>query len=246
MRFTTLLCVLCAVLLTAGCGTTQYTKRRSFPAVQKAYSQNFSVIRTEMAIKGLALGSPLMIRAFKSEMDMEIWVLNQYTGRYDLFKTYDICQKSGSLGPKQKEGDLQTPEGFYYTTAERLNPASRFFLSFDIGYPNEYDRSLGRTGSALMVHGGCKSEGCLAMTDKQIGEIYVMLDESFKRGVTRVPIHMFPFRMTSENMAQRGKSEWLPFWNNLKEGYDYFETYKVPPRIGVQNRTYTFGDGTGS
>lgn len=242
MRFSTLFCLLIAVLVTSACASTTSTKRRSFASVKKAYSQNFSVIRTEMAIKGLELGSPIMIRAFKSEMDMEVWVLNKFTGRYDLFKTYQICQKSGTLGPKQKEGDLQTPEGFYYTTPERLNPNSKYFLSFDIGYPNDYDRSLGRTGSALMIHGSCVSEGCLAMTDKQIGEIYVMLDETFKRDIAHVPIHIFPFRMTEEEMALRANSPWMPFWKNLKEGYDYFEMNRVPAYVNVYKQRYVFGD----
>jgi murein L,D-transpeptidase YafK len=241
MRVFITFCLLFAVLATSACSTT-YQKRRSFPAVRKAYSQNFSVIRTEMAIKGLELGSPLMVRAFKSEMEMEVWALNKYTGRYDLFKTSPICQKSGTLGPKLKQGDLQTPEGFYYTTAERLNPNSKYFLSFDMGYPNEYDRSLGRTGDALMIHGGCVSEGCLAMTDKQIGEIYVMLDETFKREIERVPIHIFPFRMTAENMALRANSQWMPFWGNLKEGYDYFEMNRVPAYVSVSNKRYIFAD----
>jgi murein L,D-transpeptidase YafK len=241
MRLFLSVCMIFVVLATTACSTT-YQKRRSFASVKKAYSQNFSVIRTDMAMKGLELGSPMMIRAFKTEMQMEVWVHSKFTGRYDLFKTYAICQKSGTLGPKQKEGDLQTPEGFYYTTEERLNPNSKYFLSFDMGYPNAFDRAHGRTGSALMIHGGCKSEGCLAMTDKQIGEIYVMLDETFKHGVTSVPIHIFPFRMSAENMALRANSPWTGFWKNLKEGYDYFEMNRVPAYVSVFKERYVFGD----
>ena len=242
MRFIASLCFM-AVMLTA-CSTTSYHKRRSFTPLEKAHYQNFSVIRTEMAIRGLELGSPLLIRAFKTEMELEVWTLNKYTGRYDLFKTYPICKKSGTLGPKQKEGDLQTPEGFYHTNAGLMNPNSKYHLSFNIGYPNEYDRAQGRTGSALMIHGGCESEGCLAMNDKNIGEIYVMLDETFKRDVPHIPIHIYPFRMTDANMALRANSPWMPFWQNIKEGYDYFETYKIPPQIGVKDDAYIFGDPT--
>ena len=241
MRYFLSLCLLCILFINTSCST-EYHKRRSYSPLQKAHYQNFSVIRTEMAIRGLELGSPMMIRAFKSEMEMEIWVLNKYTGKYDLFKTYPICQKSGTLGPKQSKGDMQTPEGFYYTTAERLNPNSKYFLSFDMGYPNEYDRSQGRTGDYLMIHGGCVSEGCLVMNDKNIGEIYVMLDETFKRDVTIVPIHIFPFRMTAEEMALRANSEWTPFWINIKEGYDYFELNHVPPYVSVSKDRYIFAD----
>jgi murein L,D-transpeptidase YafK len=242
MRYIVSFCLLFVLLANSACSTT-YHKRRSFsPAYKQAHYQNFSVIRTEMAIRGLELGSPMMIRAFKSEMLMEIWVLNKYSGRYDLFKTYPICQKSGTLGPKLAEGDLQTPEGFYYTTAERLNPNSKYYLSFDMGYPNEFDRAWGRTGAYLMIHGGCVSEGCLAMNDKNIGEIYVMLDETFKRGVATAPIHIFPFRMTEENMTLRAGSDWMPFWRNLKEGYDYFELNHVPAYASVSNKKYIFAD----
>jgi murein L,D-transpeptidase YafK len=245
MRFTITSFVLLGLILCTGCSTT-YHKRRSFSPLQQAHYQNFSVIRTEMAIRGMELGSPLMLRAFKSEMEMEVWVLSKYTGRYDLFKTYPICQKSGSLGPKQSEGDMQTPEGYYFTTPHRMNPNSKYFLSFDIGYPNEYDRSHGRTGSALMIHGGCVSEGCLAMNDKNIGEIYVMLDETFKRGVETVPIQILPFRMTDAEMALRGNSPWTPFWENLKEGYDYFETYRIPAAISIKDNRYAFGSNLGT
>ena len=43
-----------------------------------------------------------------------------------------------------------------------------------MGYPNAYDRSHGRTGAHLMVHGACSSRGCYAMTDEQIQEIFAL------------------------------------------------------------------------
>ena len=211
--------------------------------LEQIRKKNFSVLRTEMALKGLSMDNPMFIRAFKSEMKLELWVKSTYGLQYELFKSYNICKKSGKLGPKLKEGDLQTPEGFYDVTEDRLNPNSQFFLSFNIGYPNEYDRSYNRTGSLLMIHGDCRSEGCLAMTNRSIGEIYLIIEHNFKYGHQSIPIHIFPFRMTEENMRQRALSQWQPFWKNLKQGYDYFEANRIPPKVNVRNKHYVFGDG---
>ncbi len=202
--------------------------------------KNFSVLRTEMVIKGMSMDNPMLIRAFKSEMKLELWVKSSYSNQYDLFKTYNICSKSGVLGPKLKEGDKQTPEGFYNVTKDRLNPNSQYFLSFNIGFPNEYDRSHGRTGSLLMIHGNCVSVGCLAMTDKSIAEIYLIVEQNFKYGNQSIPIHIYPFRMSHENMYARRTSKWYPFWQNLKEGYDHFERYSTPAKVKAQNGRYIF------
>lgn len=222
----------------------KYTRLRGYQsyALQQIHEKNFSVIRTDMAMKGLSLGSPVMIRAFKEEMELEMWVKHAYKDEYRLYKTYPICKRSGSLGPKLAEGDLQTPEGFYGVTEERLNPNSKYFLSFNIGYPNEYDRSLGRTGSALMIHGNCVSEGCLAMTDANIGDIYLIVEKALEGGEEEIPIHIFPFRMTEENMARYASSEWMPFWKDLKKGYDYFEFMRQPPQVRVQELVYKVDD----
>ncbi len=201
---------------------------------------NFSTLRTDMVMNGMSMDNPMLIRVFKSEMKLELWVQSSYSDKYKLFKSYNICQKSGLLGPKQKEGDKQTPEGFYDVTPERLNPNSKYFLSFNIGFPNEYDRALGRTGSNLMIHGNCVSVGCLAMTDNNIAEIYLIIEQNFKYGHKSIPVHIYPFRMTQENMAMRKNYYWYPFWQNLKQGYDYFETYRTPAKAYTQNGYYVF------
>lgn len=214
------------------------TQQKINKKLQSLRDKNYSVLRTEMVIRGMSMNNPILIRAFKSEMQLELWVQNTYTKQYDLFRTYNVCKKSGTLGPKLKEGDLQTPEGFYSVTKDRLNPNSQYYLSFNIGYPNAYDRYHGRTGSLLMIHGGCASEGCLAMTNKQIGEIYLIIEQNFKYGHKSIPIEIYPFRMTDENMNMRRTSKWYPFWQNLKQGYDYFERYKLPADISVKGGKY--------
>tara|TARA_R110001592_G_scaffold20926_9_gene84623 strand:+ start:9330 stop:10109 length:780 start_codon:yes stop_codon:yes gene_type:complete len=209
--------------------------------LEEIREKNFSVLRTEMVVLGMSMDNPMLIRAFKNEMQLELWVKSSYHNQYELFKTYNICNKSGVLGPKLKEGDLQTPEGYYSVTQDRLNPNSNYFLSFNIGYPNAYDRAHKRTGSLLMIHGSCVSEGCLAMTDKSIAEIYLIVEQNFKYGHKSIPIEIFPFRMSKENMNLRRLSRWYPFWKNLKQGYDYFEYYHVPPEVSVHNQRYVFG-----
>jgi len=189
-----------------------------------------------LAQKGLSFGSSIYIRIFKEEAELEVWL--QHGARYELFKTYPICAESGTLGPKEREGDAQSPEGFYSVTASKLNPRSNYHLSFDIGYPNAYDRSLGRTGSFIMVHGNCVSIGCFAMTDPGIEEIYLLAQAALEKGQKSVAVHVFPFRMTAENTRQHASSRWAPFWSELKAGYDAFEAKHVPPDVDVNGGHY--------
>jgi murein L,D-transpeptidase YafK len=184
------------------------------------------------------LGDPAFIRIFKKEKKLEVWLRQGLT--YILFKSYSICHHSGDLGPKIREGDKQSPEGFYTVGASQLNPNSDYHLSFNLGFPNEYDRSRKRTGSLLMVHGRCSSVGCFAMADFRMDEIYAIVESAIISGQHQVPVHIFPFRMTTTNMTANSSSKWLPFWKNLKEGYDYFEGHHAPPLVTVQNKRYRF------
>lgn len=194
----------------------------------------------ELAEKNLELGSPVFIRAFKEERKLELFVQSEATGKFELFRTYAIAAASGTLGPKLAEGDGQVPEGFYFVGPEAMNPDSDFHLSFNIGYPNEYDRAHGRTGSFIMIHGGAVSIGCLAMTDPKIEEIYAICGAAHDGGQPFFRVHVFPFRMTDERMAEAAGSEWLPFWKNLKTGYDHFENGKIPPSVTVKDKEYVF------
>ena len=160
--------------------------------------------------------------------------------RFERFRTYPICAWSGELGPKLAEGDNQAPEGFYYVNARRLNPMSTFHLSFNLGFPNQYDRLRGRTGSYLMVHGNCVSIGCYAMTDPAIEEIWTLIDAAMNGGQNYFRVHAFPFRMTEEKLNAQKESQWYSFWSNLKQGYDLFETTGWPPNTTVHNRNYVF------
>jgi murein L,D-transpeptidase YafK len=182
------------------------------------------------------IGDPVFIRIFKEEAILEVWI---YTGdEYKHLKDYIICASSGYLGPKLKEGDRQAPEGFYKVRKHQLNPNSKFHLSFNLGYPNRYDRVHKRTGSYLMVHGNCVSVGCYAMTDEKIEEIYALVEGALTHGQHYIDVHAFPFRMTEENMDLYEGNRWYDFWTNLKEGYDYFEAEHLPPKIKVEKKRY--------
>ncbi len=218
---------LVAVCVLGGCGGFSPAYLKPLPAQTRAL----------LAQKGMTEQSPLLIRVFKAESELEIWKQRE-NGRYYHFKTYPICDWSGKLGPKINEGDRQTPEGFYVVSGDQLNPRSQYYLAFNIGFPNAYDRAHGRTGGDIMVHGDCKSRGCFAMTDGLVEEIYVLAREALKGGQRYFQVHSYPFRMTTANMEEHKDEDWYPFWTNLKEGYDYFEVTRQPPRIAVCEKRY--------
>src|SRR5437773_2347587 len=163
--------------------------------------------------------APILIRIYKEESTLEVWKQDR-TGKFALLKSYPICKFSGKLGPKIVQGDYQAPEGFYDITPEQMNPLSNEYLSFNIGFPNAFDRSLGRTGSFLMVHGGCRSVGCYAMTDSAMEEIYGLVEEAFRGGQEKVQLQAFPFRMTAQNLASHAGDPNMPFSEMLKTGSD--------------------------
>jgi murein L,D-transpeptidase YafK len=195
-------------------------------------------LEAALRVKGLRWGAPVFIRIFKEEKELELWIDDGKVFKH--FKTWPICKYSGALGPKLKEGDGQAPEGFYFVPPSRMNPRSRFHLSFNIGYPNTYDRTHKRTGSALMVHGNCVSIGCYAMTDAGIEEIYSLCDAALMNGRRFFRVHCFPFRMTEANMKRHRSSKWVNEWRNLKQGYDWFEKAKRPPNVTVGGKRYSF------
>jgi murein L,D-transpeptidase YafK len=183
--------------------------------------------------------APVLIRIYKEENALEVWKQDR-TGKYVLLSSYPICKFSGSLGPKLMQGDHQAPEGFYDITPNQMNPNSSEYLAFNTGFPNAFDRSLGRTGSFLMVHGGCRSVGCYAMTDSAMEEIYGLVEEAFKGGQEKVQLQAFPFRMTAQNLARHPGDPNMPFWEMLKVGSDAFSTTERPPTVAVCDRRYVF------
>jgi murein L,D-transpeptidase YafK len=189
--------------------------------------------------KNTSPAGPMLIRTYKKEAELEVWKRST-SGRYVHLKTFPICRWSGQLGPKRKEGDRQTPEGFYAVTASQMNPNSKHYLSFDTGFPNAYDRAHGATGSALMVHGTCSSAGCYAMTDAGMSEIYALVREALRGGQKAVQLQAYPFRMTAENLVRHRLDPNIAYWRQLKEGSDRFEATGEELVVSVAAGRYSF------
>lgn len=224
---------LTAALVLAGCDTD------SLSTNAKALRPIPDRLVTEIQKKDMETQSPMLVRLFKQEAELEVWKQTR-SGQYALLKTYPICRWSGDLGPKVKEGDRQAPEGFYTITPAQMNPQSQFYLAFNMGYPNAFDKALGRTGSQLMVHGDCSSRGCYAMTDEQITEIYALGRESFFGGQRAFQVQAYPFRMTPQNMAKHRGSPHMAFWRMIKQGYDHFEVTRQEPKVDFCEKRYVF------
>ncbi|MFZ1105900.1 MAG: murein L,D-transpeptidase family protein [Hyphomicrobiaceae bacterium] len=196
-----------------------------------------------LAARGMKIGSPLMIRIFKAEAELEVWM--KAGERFELLATYPICNWAGTLGPKLSEGDRQSPEGLYAIGRRQLHSSARWRRSLDIGYPNAFDRGHARTGSSVLVHGGCTSTGCFAMTDQVMAEVFRLSRAALWNGQRGIAVHIFPFRMTSENMAAHADSHWQGFWANLKEAYDLFERTRLPPTVRVCAHRYVVSEAGG-
>lgn len=226
------------IFLTLSCSALA-TSLPSSDRSKKSISLVEPMLKLELQAKGLKYGSPVFMRLFKDPGYLEVWIESS-NGQYQKFKEYDICTFSGNLGPKLRQGDKQSPEGFYVVGPGKLNPWSKFHLSFNMGYPNIYDRQHGRTGSALMVHGNCVSIGCYAMTNGQMNEIYALAFAAFDAGQRFFDVHSFPFKLDDDILDNYKSNKWHPFWQNLKGGYDHFNQYKTPPKVVADNGTYVF------
>lgn len=224
-----------ASVLLAGCDTDQVSLATNAKANQPVPPK----LLAAMVEKDMDLQSPILVRLFKQEAELEVWKQAR-NGQFALLKTYPICRWSGDLGPKVREGDRQAPEGFYSINPSQMNPQSAYYLSFNTGYPNAFDKALGRTGSQLMVHGDCSSRGCYAMTDEQIAEIYSLGRESFFGGQKAFQLQAYPFKMTPVNMAKHRNNPNMPFWKMIKEGYDHFEVTRQEPKVDFCEKKYVF------
>ena len=235
VRALTTSAVLAAGASLAGCNSDDISLASNAKANQPVPAK----LIAQMDAKNMDLQSPILVRLFKQEAELEVWKQDR-TGRFALLKTYPICRWSGDLGPKIREGDRQAPEGFYSISPAQMNPQSAYYLSFNTGYPNAYDRSLGHTGSELMVHGDCSSRGCYAMTDEQIAEIYSLGRESFFGGQKSFQFQAYPFHMTALNMARHRNSPHMAFWKMIKEGNDHFEVTLQEPKVDFCEKKYVF------
>ncbi len=222
----------------------QEQMQSSFGTSGKALRPLNPEMRALLETKGMRKEDPILVRAFKQEQTLEVWKRDK-SGHFALLKSYSLCTVGGVPGPKIREGDKQSPEGFYTITPGRMNPNSQYHLAYDVGYPNAFDRAWGRTGAAIMVHGACvASAGCFIGTNEQMEEIYALAREAFQGGQKSFQFQAYPFRMTAENLAKHRRSQHFAFWKNLKQGHDHFEVTKFEPKVEVCEKRYVFDPQT--
>lgn len=226
------------LLLATGCSSTiqdqgRDQRRSAVPQSTQQTSNNQRV--------GVADSSWVLLRIFKQERELEMW-RRKPDGTYVLTSRFEICSMSGTLGPKLRQGDRQAPEGFYEIRANQLNPHSAEWLSFNTGYPNAYDRAHHRTGSALMIHGGCSSAGCYAIKDGPMQDLYAAMRDAFAAGQSSIQLQIYPFGMSDSQMSAHRADPNTDFWNQLKAGYDAFERSLQPVAVSVVNGRYVVGE----
>ena len=221
-----------ALLMVTGCTTASLEDIGPSTAITPKLAR-------EIKAKGLREDDAVLVRIFKEESELEVWK-KKPTGQYALFKTYPICRWSGKLGPKKTIGDRQAPEGFYSVSMAQLNPRSKYYLSFNLGYPNRLESALGYKGEALMVHGACSSAGCYAMSDQGVAEIYAIALKALQNGQQQFQVQAYPFRMNAKNMSEHQGDANMSFWRDLKVGYDSFERTRRQPNVATCGGRYVF------
>ncbi|RSK51477.1 L,D-transpeptidase family protein [Hymenobacter rigui] len=211
------------------------TNQLQFPRVRAAYSAYETATATLLRRNGLAPGRlELFLRAFKVGRRVEAWGRNAGEGQFVLLRTFRLAGTSGTLGPKRQAGDGQIPEGFY--TINRFNPDSKYHLSLGLDYPNAADQfraGFRDPGNDIFIHGSNETIGCLPITDEGIRELYVLAVEARSAGQASIPVHIFPFELTADNLARRMASPHLGFWQQLAVGYEAFEATHELPSITV-------------
>jgi murein L,D-transpeptidase YafK len=213
--------------------------------VREARVASESNIEQMFEARGISFpAAEMYLRVFKWERTMELWVRSDDKKKFELLKTYDICALAGMVGPKRRKGDMQVPEGFY--NIDLFNPASSYHLSMRIDYPNQRDRAANKSrlplGGDIYIHGGCKSAGCLAITNEGIQELYWISVMTRANGQEQIPVHIFPARFDNEDVQKRIKGAFghepqtLEFWASLKPAYDYFKKHKRVPEVSVDEQ----------
>lgn len=244
MRVATLI-ILILSLMSFSSQTNFLKEQKRYSRVRTAISEKEEMVIATIEESGIKIDElNILITAYKAEKELEVYAKRKDELTYRKIKTYAICSSSGELGPKRKQGDYQVPEGFYYV--DRFNPASNFLLSLGINYPNQADKKKSSStdlGGDIFIHGSCVTIGCLPMTDDKIKEIYVLAVHARNNGQLKIPVYLYPFRMTDENFTkyQNKNPDLTGFWANLKSGFDQFEQDKNELRVSVANNgDYTF------
>ncbi len=206
-------------------------EQMKFERVRTAYDEKLAFVNKLLKQKNLKWeGFELYLRAIKADKTLEVWAKDKHHEKFELLISYSFCEVSGTLGPKRKQGDYQTPEGFYFI--DRFNPVSNFYLSLGINYPNASDKIIGKSqdlGGDIFIHGDCVTVGCIPLTNDKIKELYLLCIEAKQNGQQKIPVHIFPMKLGNEALEQFKNNPNYAFWSNLKAGYDLFKDRAVVP-----------------
>lgn len=214
--------------------------------VRVAYSDKENTVKQYLKDKKVEFKNfKLLLIAYKTEAIIEAWIKPYNKDSFILLKQFPICSSSGTIGPKRKQGDYQVPEGFYHI--DRFNPYSNFYISLGVNYPNSSDKILGEKGNLggdIFIHGSCVTIGCMPITDELIKELYILAVEAKNNGQQDIPVYIFPAKLTDENYnklkPKYSEKSLAMLLENLKTGYDYFQSKKTLPKISVNtNGSYS-------
>ncbi|MES2587729.1 MAG: L,D-transpeptidase family protein [Bacteroidota bacterium] len=224
------------------------SEQKKFERVRTSISEKGKTISDKLNEKGLKTDNlNILILAFKDDDLLEIYAKKKSDSIYKKLISYDICSRSGELGPKRKQGDMQVPEGFYHI--DRFNPTSSYYLSLGLNYPNKSDKKKSKAsnlGGDIFIHGSCVTIGCLPMTDEKIKEIYLYSVYAKNNGQAKIPVYVFPFQMTEDKFKSyktkyKDQTALIDFWKNLKSGYDKFQKDKKELSFSVDSKgNYVF------
>lgn len=224
------------------------TQQKKFERVTEAIADKHNKIENTLRSNQLAPDDlNLLLVAYKDNDLLEVYARKRHQTTYRRINVHNICARSGQLGPKRIQGDAQVPEGFYHI--DRFNPTSNFHLSLGLDYPNLADRRKSKAsdpGGDIFIHGSCVTIGCLPMTDDIIKELYVLAVYARNSGQVKIPVYIFPFKMTDQNMVTyrsryNDDAQLLSFWDNLKIGYDKFTLDKEELNVKVaMNGDYVY------
>ena len=134
-------------------------------------------------------GSPIdKVLVIKSERKLHLVSAGQ------TLKSYRISLGKQPNGAKQREGDMRTPEGFYWIDWRKTS--DKFNLSMHISYPNIRDLARARRegvepGGMIMLHGTPVDEhypewyfhsldwtdGCIALSNADMQEVWELVDD---------------------------------------------------------------------
>lgn len=239
MKIKLLVTLVFATLFLSFTGNNFKKEQLKFTNVRTAYKEKWDLIKGKLIKAGVdTVGFQVFIRIFKEEAKLEVWAKSKNITQFKLVETYAICRSSGELGPKRKQGDGQVPEGFYEVAS--FNPQSEFYMALRVSYPNKSDliKATGSDpGGDIMIHGNCVTIGCMPLTDDKIKEVYIMAVEARNNGQQTIPIHIFPTELNSQGMARLKNittdADKINFWTNIQQGYAYFETNKLIPKISI-------------